>query len=171
TGVQTCALPIFTMMNEARLAVATQGLAQAEAARQAAATYARERLQGRAATGAVNPSGPADPIVVHADVRRMLMDQRAFVEGGRALLLWTTLLLDRHARTDDEAAGGLVALLTPMLKGFLTDQGFEATVLAQQVFGGHGYIEETGVAQFVRDARIAMIYEGTNGIQALDLVG
>ena len=162
---------MFTMMNEARLAVATQGLAQAEAARQAAATYARERLQGRAATGAVNPTGPADPVVVHADVRRMLMEIRAFVEGGRALLLWTTVLLDRHHRTDDDAAGGLVALLTPMLKGFLTDKGFESTVTAQQVFGGHGYIEETGVAQFVRDARIAMIYEGANGIQALDLVG
>ena len=162
---------MFTMMNEARLAVATQGLAQADAAYQAAADYARTRLQGRAATGAINPQGPADPIIVHADVRRMLMEARAFVEGARALLLWAMTLIDRHARSGDEAAEGLVSLLTPVLKGFLTDKGFEAAVLAQQVFGGHGYIEETGASQFVRDARIAMIYEGANGIQALDLVG
>ena len=162
---------MFTMMNEARLAVATQGLAQADAAYQLAAAYARERLQGRAATGAVNPGGPADPILVHPDVRRMLMDQRAFVEGGRAFLLWAMTLLDAHVRSGDAAAEGLISLLTPVLKGFLTDKGFDSAVLAQQVFGGHGYIEETGVSQFVRDARIAMIYEGANGVQALDLVG
>jgi hypothetical protein len=162
---------MFTMMNEARLAVATQGLAQADAAYQLAATYARERLQGRAATGAVNPGGPADPLLVHPDIRRMLMDQRAFIEGGRAFLLWSVMLLDEHTRTGDAAAEGLISLLTPVLKGFLTDKGFDSAVLAQQVFGGHGYIEETGASQFVRDARIAMIYEGANGVQALDLVG
>jgi alkylation response protein AidB-like acyl-CoA dehydrogenase len=162
---------MFTMMNEARLAVATQGLAQADAAYQLAATYARERLQGRAATGAVNPGGPADPLIVHPDVRRMLMESRAFVEGGRAFLLWSVMLLDEHMRTGDAAAEGLISLLTPVLKGFLTDKGFDSAVLAQQVFGGHGYIEETGASQFVRDARIAMIYEGANGVQALDLVG
>jgi hypothetical protein len=162
---------MFTMMNEARLAVATQGLAQADAAYQLAATYARDRLQGRAATGAVNPGGPADPLIVHPDVRRMLMESRAFVEGGRAFLLWSVMLLDEHMRTGDAAAEGLISLMTPVLKGFLTDKGFESAVLAQQVFGGHGYIEETGVSQFVRDARIAMIYEGANGVQALDLVG
>jgi alkylation response protein AidB-like acyl-CoA dehydrogenase len=166
---------MFTMMNEARLAVGVQGVAQAEAAYQAAASYARERLQGRAVTGAENPSGPADPLIVHPDIRRALMDQKSFVEGGRALALWASTLIDRHARRGDAAAAaaaeGLVSLLTPVIKGFLTDKGFEATVQAQQVFGGHGYIEETGASQFVRDARIAMIYEGANGVQALDLVG
>jgi hypothetical protein len=162
---------MFTMMNEARLAVGVQGVAQAGAACQAAAAYARERLQGRAVTGAENPSGPADPLIVHPDVRRALMDQKAFVEGGRALVLWASTLIDRHARLGDAAADGLVSLLTPVIKGFLTDQGFAATVQAQQVFGGHGYIEENGASQFVRDARIAMIYEGANGVQALDLVG
>jgi alkylation response protein AidB-like acyl-CoA dehydrogenase len=162
---------MFTMMNEARLAVGVQGLAQAAAAYQHAAAYARERLQGRAATAPANPDGPADPIVVHPDVRRALMDQRAFVEGGRALILWASTLIDRHQRAGDAGADGLVSLLTPVIKGFLTDKGFEATVQAQQVFGGHGYVEETGASQFVRDARIAMIYEGANGVQALDLVG
>ena len=161
---------MFTMMNEARIGVGLQGYAVAEAARQAAAAYARERLQGRAATGPANPAGPADPLTAHPDIRRLLLDQRSFVEGARALTLWGAHLIDR-ARTGDSAAEGLVGLLTPVIKGFLTDKGFEATVAAQQVFGGHGYIEETGVAQFVRDARIAMIYEGANGIQALDLVG
>ncbi len=162
---------MFTMMNEARAEVGMQGLSQAAGAYQLAAAYARERLQGRAVTGAANPDGPADPIVVHPDVRRMLMEQRAFVEGARAFMLWTTTLIDAHARGGDAVAGGLVSLLTPVLKGFLTDKGFESAVLAQQIFGGHGYIEETGVGQFVRDARIAMIYEGANGVQALDLVG
>ncbi len=162
---------MFVMMNEARLAVGVQGLAQADAASQMAVDYARDRLQGRAVTGTENPSGPADPLIVHPDVRRMLMDQKSFVEGGRAFVLWAASLLDAHARNDDAAADGLVSLLTPVVKGFLTDKGFESAVQAQQVFGGHGYIEETGISQFVRDARIAMIYEGANGIQALDLVG
>ncbi len=162
---------MFTMMNEARLSVGVQGLAQGEASYQAAAAYARERLQGRAAGRPANPDGPADPLIVHPDVRRALMDARAFVEGGRALVLWSSMLIDAHQRAGDAAADGLVSLLTPVVKGFLTDKGFEAAVQAQQVFGGHGYIEETGASQFVRDARIAMIYEGANGVQALDLVG
>lgn len=162
---------MFTMMNEARLSVGVQGLAQAAAACQGAAAYARDRLQGRAVTGPENPAGPADPLIVHPDVRRALMDQRAFVEGGRAFMLWVSVLIDQHARTADAAAEGLVSLLTPVVKGFLTDKGFEATVQAQQVFGGHGYTEDWPASQFVRDARIAMIYEGTNGVQALDLVG
>jgi alkylation response protein AidB-like acyl-CoA dehydrogenase len=162
---------MFTMMNEARIGVGLQGLAQAAAAYQTAATYARERLQGRAITGAENPAGPADPLIVHPDVRRMLMDQKAFVEGGRAFVLWAATLIDAHMRGGDAAALGLVSLLTPVVKGFLTDKGFDATVAAQQIFGGHGYVEETGASQFVRDARIAMIYEGANGVQALDLVG
>jgi alkylation response protein AidB-like acyl-CoA dehydrogenase len=162
---------MFTMMNEARLAVGVQGLAQAAAAYQAASAYARDRLQGRAATGPANPDGPADPLIVHPDVRRALMDQRAFVEGARALILWGATLIDRSQRMGDAAAEGMISLLTPVIKGFLTDKGFESAVQAQQVFGGHGYIEEWGVSQFVRDARIAMIYEGANGVQALDLVG
>ncbi len=161
---------MFTMMNEARAQVGMQGLAQAAGAYQLAATYARERLQGRAIPPA-DPDAPADPIIVHPDVRRVLLDQKAFIEGGRAFALWSATLIDAHMRAGDEAANGLVSLLTPVVKGFLTDKGFECTVQAQQVFGGHGYIEETGVSQFVRDARIAMIYEGANGIQALDLVG
>ncbi|MSU91080.1 acyl-CoA dehydrogenase [Rhodobacteraceae bacterium 2CG4] len=162
---------MFTMMNEARLGVGLQGLAQAEAAYQNALAYARDRLQGRDVTGAQNPDGPADPLIVHPDVRRMLMDQKSFVEGGRAFLLWGATLIDRSTRLDDAEAEGLVSLLIPVIKGFLTDKGFEATVQAQQVYGGHGYIEEWGMSQFARDARIAMIYEGTNGVQALDLVG
>jgi alkylation response protein AidB-like acyl-CoA dehydrogenase len=162
---------MFTMMNEARLAVGMQGLAQAVVAYQAASAYARDRLQGRAVTGPANPDGPADPLIVHPDVRRALMDQRAFVEGARALILWGATLIDRYQRTGDAAANGMISLLTPVIKGFLTDKGFESAVQAQQVFGGHGYIEEWGVSQFVRDARIAMIYEGANGVQALDLVG
>jgi alkylation response protein AidB-like acyl-CoA dehydrogenase len=160
---------MFTMMNEARLAVGVQGLAVACAAYQQAAAYARERLQGRAAGGPAEPGRPADPIIVHADVRRMLMDQRSFVEGARALALWTSTLIDRH-RGGDAGAHGLVSLLTPVVKAFLTDRGFEATVQAQQVFGGHGYTEDWPMSQLVRDARIAMIYEGANGVQALDLV-
>jgi hypothetical protein len=117
------------------------------------------------------PDAAADPLIVHPDVRRMLMDQRAFVEGGRAFLYWAASLVDAHERAGDAKAHALVSLLTPVVKGFLTDKGFESAVQAQQVFGGHGYIEETGVSQFVRDARIAMIYEGANGVQALDLLG
>ena len=162
---------MFTFMNEARIGVGLQGYAQAEAAYQAARDYARERLQGRAVTGTQNPDGPADPIIVHPDVRRMLMNQKAFVEGARALTFWGANLIDRAHRTGDGEALGLISLLTPVIKGFQTDMGFAMTVEAQQVFGGHGYIEETGMSQFVRDARITMIYEGTNGVQALDLVG
>jgi alkylation response protein AidB-like acyl-CoA dehydrogenase len=162
---------MFTMMNEARIGVGVQGLAQAAAAYQVSADYARNRLQGRAVTGAENPEGPADPLIVHPDVRRALMDQKAFVEGGRAFALWAATLVDADVRADDEVANGLISLLTPVVKGFLTDKGFECTVQAQQMLGGHGYIEEWGVSQFVRDARIAMIYEGANGVQALDLVG
>ncbi|RMD50050.1 MAG: acyl-CoA dehydrogenase, partial [Alphaproteobacteria bacterium] len=161
---------MFTMMNEARIGVGLQGLAQAEIAYQHAAAYARERLQGRAVTGPKNPDGPADPIIVHPDVRRMLLDQKSFTEGARAFILWAATLIDRAKHMGDEDAEGLVSLLTPVIKGFLTDKGFEATVQAQQVYGGHGYIEEHPMSQFVRDARIAMIYEGANGIQALDLV-
>jgi len=162
---------MFTMMNEARIGVGMQGLAQAEIAYQNALEYAKDRLQGRAVTGTENPEGPADPLIVHPDIRRSLMDQKSFVEGGRAFLLWSAQLIDRSHRGDDEAAEGLISLMTPVVKGFLTDEGYDMTVQAQQVYGGHGYIEESGMSQFTRDARIAMIYEGANGVQALDLVG
>ena len=162
---------MFTMMNEARLGVGLQGYAVAEAACQAAADYARDRLQGRAITGAENPQGPADPLIVHPDIRRSLMDQRSFVEGARALTYWGASLIDRSHRMGDAASEGLVSLLIPVIKGFQTDKGFEMAVQAQQVWGGHGYIEDNPMSQFVRDARIAMIYEGANGVQALDLVG
>ncbi|WP_134681655.1 acyl-CoA dehydrogenase C-terminal domain-containing protein [Paracoccus ravus] len=162
---------MFTMMNEARIGVGLQGYAVADAAYQNAVAYARSRLQGRAITGQANPTGPADPLIVHPDIRRSLMEQKSFVEGARALATWCAYLVDRSHRLDDAEAEGLVSLLTPVVKGFLTDKGFETTVLAQQVFGGHGYIEEQGMSQFVRDARITMIYEGANGVQALDLVG
>ena len=166
---------MFVMMNEARMAVAMQGLAQATIAYQNAVEYARDRLQGRAVTGAEAPEKSADPIIVHPDVRRALMDQKAFVEGGRAFLLWGSTLIDSENRHTDEAekarAADLIALLTPVLKGFLTDKGYENASQGLQMYGGHGYIEEWGMSQFVRDARIAMIYEGANGVQALDLVG
>ncbi len=162
---------MFTMMNEARIGVGMQGLAQAEAAYQNAVIYAKDRLQGRDVTGVKNPDGPADPIIVHPDVRRNLMDQKSFVEGGRAFLLWSASLIDQVHRAGDKDADGLVSLMTPVVKGFLTDKGFDMTVQAQQVFGGHGYIEEHGMSQYVRDARITQIYEGANGVQALDLVG
>ncbi len=166
---------MFVMMNEARLGVAIQGLAQSQLAYENALAYARERLQGRALTGAKEPQKPADPILVHADVRKNLLTIRAFNEAARALVLWTALMSDVAHRTKDKAvwqeADDHLGLLTPVLKGVLTDLGFENTVLAQQVFGGHGYIEEWGMSQCVRDARIAMIYEGANGIQAMDLVG
>ncbi len=162
---------MFTMMNEARLGVGLQGYAVAEAAYQAAADYARDRLQGRAITGVENPQGPADPLIVHPDIRRSLMDQRSFVEGARALTYWGASLIDRAHRMGDAGADGLVSLLIPVIKGFQTDKGFEMAVQAQQVWGGHGYIEDNPMSQFVRDARIAMIYEGANGVQALDLVG
>ncbi|MFN3953583.1 MAG: acyl-CoA dehydrogenase C-terminal domain-containing protein [Pararhodobacter sp.] len=162
---------MFTMMNEARLGVGLQGYAVAEAAYQNAVAYARDRLQGRDVTGTKNPDGPADPLIVHPDIRRMLMDQKSFVEGARALTYWGAHLIDRSHRLDDKQADGLISLLTPVIKGFQTDKGFDMAVQAQQVYGGHGYIEEWGMSQFVRDARIAMIYEGANGVQALDLVG
>ena len=162
---------MFTMMNEARVGVGMQGLAQAEVAYQNAVIYANDRLQGRAVTGAEFPDKPADPLIVHPDIRRSLMDQKSFVEGGRAFLLWGAMMIDAAHRADDKDADGLVSLLTPVIKGFLTDQGYDMTVKAQQIYGGHGYIEEWGMSQFTRDARIAMIYEGANGVQALDLVG
>jgi alkylation response protein AidB-like acyl-CoA dehydrogenase len=162
---------MFTMMNEARIGVGVQGAAQAELAFQNALAYAKDRLQGRDVTGPKNPDGPADPIIVHPDVRRNLMDQKSFVEGARALLYWAAAMIDAAHRSGDADADGLVSLLTPVIKGFLTDKGFEMAVQAQQVYGGHGYIEEWGMSQIARDARIAMIYEGANGIQALDLVG
>jgi acyl-CoA dehydrogenase len=166
---------MFTMMNEARLGVGVQGLAVSEVAYQNAAAYAKDRLQGRAMTGAKFPDKPADPLVVHPDVRRMLMTMRAFNEAARALVLWTALQGDVAHRagepTSRQAADDHMALLTPVIKGVLTDRGFANTVLAQQIYGGHGYIAEHGMEQFVRDARIAMLYEGANGVQALDLVG
>ncbi|RVV98435.1 acyl-CoA dehydrogenase [Mesobaculum littorinae] len=162
---------MFTMMNEARLGVGLQGYAQAVAAYQNAVDYAQDRLQGRDVTGAKNPDGPADPIIVHPDIRRSLMDQKSFVEGARAFTFWGAHLIDRHMRSEDAEAEGLISLLTPVIKGFLTDKGFDMAIQAQQIYGGHGYIEEWGMSQFARDARIAMIYEGANGIQALDLVG
>ena len=161
---------MFTMMNEARIGVGVQGYAVAEAAYQNALAYARDRLQGRDVTGVKNPDGPADPLIVHPDIRRNLMDQKSFVEGARAFTFWGASLIDRAHRNGDEAAEGLISLLTPVIKGFQTDKGFDVAVAAQQVYGGHGYIEEWGMSQFARDARIAMIYEGANGIQALDLV-
>jgi alkylation response protein AidB-like acyl-CoA dehydrogenase len=167
---------MFIMMNAARLGVGLQGLAQGEVAYQNAVTYAKDRRQGRALVPDARDAGAkADPIIVHPDVRRMLMEMKAFNEAARALVLWGGLLVDlgRRAQTEDEreAASDLLGLLTPVIKGYLTDQGFKAAVDAQQVYGGHGYIREWGMEQFVRDARIAQIYEGTNGIQALDLVG
>jgi len=162
---------MFTMMNEARIGVGLQGLSQAVVAYQNAAEYARDRIQGRAITGAAAPEKAADPIIVHPDVRRMLMDQKAFLEGGRMFVLWAANLIDRSHRAGDAEAEALVSLLTPVVKGFLTDKGYACATQAQQVYGGHGYIEEWGMSQFVRDARIAMIYEGANGVQALDLVG
>ncbi|MFL5222353.1 MAG: acyl-CoA dehydrogenase C-terminal domain-containing protein, partial [Microvirga sp.] len=166
---------MFVMMNEARLAVGIQGLALSEVAFQNAAAYAKDRLQGRSLTGPKAPDKPADPIIVHADVRRNLMSMKAFNEAGRALALSAALSSDiAHRSPDDkarQAADDYLGLMTPVIKGVLTDKGFENAVNAQQVFGGHGYIEEWGMSQFVRDARIAQIYEGANGIQAMDLVG
>lgn len=166
---------MFVMMNEARLGVGVQGLAQSEVAYQNAVAYAKERLQGRAISGVKYPDKPADPIIVHPDIRRTLMTMRAFNEAARALVLWTALKSDVAHRSGDakerQSADDHMSLLTPVIKGVLTDRGFENTVQAQQVFGGHGYIVEHGMEQFVRDARIAQIYEGANGIQGLDLVG
>ena len=162
---------MFTMMNEARLGVGMQGLAQAEIAYQAALAYAKDRRQGRAIQGKADPDQNADPIIVHPDVRRNLMEQKSFIEGARGFIAWAAVLLDRAKREGDKGAEGIASLLIPVIKGYVTDKGFEYTINAQQVFGGHGYIEEWGMSQYARDCRIAMIYEGTNGIQALDLVG
>ncbi len=166
---------MFTMMNRARIGVGLQGLALSEVAYQNAAAYAKERLQGRALDGARFPDQPADPLIVHPDIRRMLMTMRAFNEAARAALLWTSLqgdVAERAVEPDMRAAADdYAALLTPVIKGVLTDRGFANTVLAQQIYGGHGYVAEHGMEQLVRDARITMIYEGANGIQALDLVG
>ncbi|MEO7997149.1 MAG: acyl-CoA dehydrogenase C-terminal domain-containing protein [Gemmatimonadaceae bacterium] len=166
---------MFTMMNGARLAVGMQGLGLSEVAYQNALAYAKERLQGRALTGAKNPSGVADPILVHADVRKGLLRVKAFNEGMRSLAYWVGILIDVEMHHPDaakrEEAEDLVALMTPVIKAFLTDKGFDGTNIALQTLGGHGYIREYGVEQYVRDARIAQIYEGTNAVQALDLVG
>ena len=162
---------MFTMMNEARLGVGLQGYSQAEVAYQNAVAYAKDRLQGRDVTGVKNPDGPADPLIVHPDIRRNLMDQKSFVEGARAFTFWGASLIDQAHREGDADANGLISLLTPVIKGFLTDKGYEYASAAQQVYGGHGYIEEWGMSQFARDARITMIYEGANGVQAVDLVG
>jgi hypothetical protein len=166
---------MFVMMNEARLGVGVQGLAQGEAAYQAAAAFAKDRLQGRSLTGPKNPDGPADPILVHPDVRRMLMDARATLEGGRAFMLWTSLHGDLARLSPDEAvrekAHDYMGLLTPVVKAYLTDKGFKIASDAMQVHGGSGFTEHFPASQYLRDSRIALIYEGTNGVQALDLVG
>jgi len=165
---------MFVMMNEARLGTGLQGLAIGTAAYQAAVAFAHDRLQGRSLTGSKNPSGPADSIMVHPDVRRMLLEAKAFVEGGQAFTLWTALQADLQ-HSDDEAtaqkAHDYMGLITPVLKAYLTDKGFHVTSLAMQVHGGSGYTEHFTASQSLRDARITMIYEGTNGVQALDLVG
>ena len=166
---------MFVMMNRARLDVGMQGLAQSEVAYQNAVAYANDRLQGRSLTGPKNENGPADPIIVHPDVRRMLMETKAFNEGARALVYWAALMEDmEHVHEDEkfrEKCDDYLGLLTPVIKGYLTDKAMATTIDCQQIFGGHGFIEEWGMSQFVRDTRIALIYEGANGIQALDLVG
>jgi alkylation response protein AidB-like acyl-CoA dehydrogenase len=166
---------MFIMMNAARLGVGLQGLGVAETAYQNAVQYAKDRRQGRALTGPAEPDEKADTLFVHADVRRMLMDAKAWTEGLRALCLWGALQVDLEhaAQTEEERqlAGDLIGLLTPVIKGVGTDRGYQVATNAQQVYGGHGYIQEWGMEQYVRDARIAMIYEGTNGVQAMDLAG
>ena len=166
---------MFVMMNSERLSVGTQGLGVGEAAYQSAVAYAKDRLQGRSLAGAKHPDKSADPIIVHPDVRRVLMTMRAYNEGCRALGCWVANTLDRADRSTDPVeraeAEDFIALMTPIVKALFTDLGFEAANLALQTYGGHGYIVQNGMEQYVRDARIAMIYEGTNGIQALDLVG
>ncbi len=168
-------MAMFTMMNVARLGVGLQGLSQSEVAYQNGVAYAKDRLQGRSITGAKNPNGPADPINVHPDIRRMLMDAKAFNEAARAFAFWTAINGDLLLVSPDEKvrekAEDYMGLMTPVIKSYLTDKGYANATNCQQIFGGHGYIEEHGMSQFVRDARITMIYEGANGIQALDLVG
>ncbi len=165
---------MFVMMNEARLGTGLQGHSIGTAAYQAAVEFAKDRLQGRSLTGPKNADGPADPIIVHPDVRRMLLEAKAYVEGGQAFILWTALQADLQ-RSDDEAtaqkARDYMGLITPVVKAFLTDRGFHVASLAMQVHGGSGYTEHFPASQYLRDARITMIYEGTNGVQALDLVG
>jgi alkylation response protein AidB-like acyl-CoA dehydrogenase len=166
---------MFIMMNAARLGVGLQGLGIAETAYQNAVAYAKDRRQGRALTGPAEPDKPADTLFVHPDVRRMLMEAKSVLEAARALTLWGALQVDLSHKAPDEAgreaADELISLVTPVIKGYLTDVGYEIATKAQQVLGGHGYIREYGMEQYVRDARIAMIYEGTNGVQAMDLVG
>lgn len=166
---------MFIMMNAARIGVGIQGLGVSEVAYQNAAAYAKDRLQSRSLTGEKYPDKEADPIIVHADVRRMLLEARAFNEGGRALSYWAGLQFDlaEHAGAEEDrkAANDLLNLMTPIVKGVISDLAYANATNCQQVFGGHGYIAEWGMEQFVRDARITMLYEGTNGIQALDLVG
>ena len=166
---------MFVMMNEARLGVGIQGLAISEISYQNAVGFAKDRLQGRSLTGAKAPEKPADPVIVHPDVRRMLLEQKATIEGGRAWLYWSALQADLHHKSEDEAtrqkADDILGLMTPVLKAYLTEKGFWHASTAQQTLGGSGYTQEWGLEQFVRDAKIAMIYEGTNGVQALDLVG
>src|SRR3954471_6660325 len=166
---------MFVMMNAARLGVGMQGLGLTEVAYQNAAIYAKDRLQMRSLSGVKAKDKPADPIIVHPDVRKMLLTARAYAEGGRALAMWTTLQLDKELASDDaderKECGDLVALVTPIVKAFLTDNAWISTSACLQVFGGHGYIREWGMEQFVRDSRINMIYEGTNTIQSLDLLG
>ncbi len=166
---------MFIMMNAARLGVGIQGLAQGDVAYQNGVQYAKDRRQGRSLTGAKDAAANADPIIVHADVRRMLMEGKALTEGLRALCLWGAVQVDLvHAAQSDQErqdADDLLSLLTPVIKGYGTDMGYQVATNMQQVYGGHGFIEEWGMSQYVRDARITMIYEGTNGIQAMDLVG
>ena len=166
---------MFVMMNAARLGVGMQSLGLTEVAYQNAVAYAKDRIQMRSLSGPKNPEQPADKIIVHPDVRKMLLTARAYAEGGRALAMWTTLMLDKELATDDDEeraeCADLVALVTPIVKAFFTDNAWIATSHCLQVFGGHGYIREWGMEQYVRDARINMIYEGTNTIQSLDLLG
>ncbi|MAH31310.1 MAG: acyl-CoA dehydrogenase, partial [Marinobacter sp.] len=166
---------MFTMMNYERLGVGIQGIGAAEASLQSAREYANERIQSRAPTGAQQPEKAADPILVHPDVRRMLMTMKSYVEGGRAFSTYVAQWLDISKYSDNDEqrkhAEGMVSLLTPVAKAFLTDRGLDTTIIGQQVFGGHGFIREWGQEQLVRDCRITQIYEGTNGIQAMDLMG
>jgi hypothetical protein len=166
---------MFVMMNGARLAVGVQGLGLTEVAYQNAVAYAKDRIQGRSLSGVKAPDKPADPIIFHADVRRMLLTARAYAEGGRAFAYWVALQADKQEGHPDQAqrefAADMMALMTPIVKAFMTDNGFRCASDCMQVFGGHGYIREWGMEQLVRDARINMIYEGTNTIQSLDLLG
>jgi len=166
---------MFTFMNAARIGTAVQGLVHAELGFQGSLAYAKDRLQMRSLTGKKNPEGPADPIIVHPEVRKLLLTQKAFAEGGRALIYYTSMMVDKVAKSEDKAereeADALLGLLTPIAKAFLTEVGFESANHGLQVFGGHGYIAEWGMEQNVRDSRISTLYEGTTQIQALDLLG